>query len=158
MLLPHVRQAFDMTQRLRGSSAVDRSFTAALDWLADGVVLLRADGRVLHANETFLAIARRGDGIRTRRGMMEIADAAGRAQFANAIGKSKKPCQVGRGRVTTSPCRGEAGARPTSFRCARWSRTGRARRQTRAPTSSSSCTIRCSATRLPRACCATCSA
>ena len=85
LLLPHVRQAFDMTQRLRGSSAVDRSFTAALDWLADGVVLLRADGRVLHANETFLAIARRGDGIRTRRGMVEIADAAGRTQFANAI-------------------------------------------------------------------------
>jgi len=85
LLLPQVRQAFDMTRRLRGSSAVDRSFTAALDWLADGVALLRADGRVLHANETFLTIARRGDSIRTHRGMVEIADAAGRAQFAKAI-------------------------------------------------------------------------
>ena len=84
-LLPHMRQAFNMTRRLRSTAAADRSFTAALDWLADGVALLRADGRVLHANEIYLAIARRGDGIRTRRGMVEIADAAGHAQFANAI-------------------------------------------------------------------------
>ncbi len=86
LLLPHVRQAFDMTRRLRGAHAIDRSFRAALDWLADGVALLRTDGHILHVNETFQAIARRGDGIRIRRGTVEIADAAGRAQFGNAIG------------------------------------------------------------------------
>lgn len=90
LLLPHVRQAFDMTRRLRATSAVDRSFKAALDWLSNGVALLRADGQVLHANETFQAIARRGDGIRIRRGTVEIADPNGRAQFANAIGAVEK--------------------------------------------------------------------
>ncbi len=90
LLLPHVRQAFDMTRRLRGANAADRSFKAALDLLSDGVALLRADGQVLHANETFWAIARRGDGIRFRRGAMEIADPAGRAQFADAIGAAKE--------------------------------------------------------------------
>ena len=84
-LLPHVRQAFDMTRRLREIDAVDRSFKAALDWLSDGVALLQAGGRVLHANEVFQEIARRGDGIRIRRGMVEIADATGRSQFADAI-------------------------------------------------------------------------
>jgi DNA-binding CsgD family transcriptional regulator len=90
LLLPHVRQAFDMTRRLRGTKAAGRSFEAALDWLSDGVALLRADGHVLHANETFQAIARRGDGIRIRRGTVEIADAIGRAQFAEAISAADK--------------------------------------------------------------------
>jgi len=86
LLLPHVRQAFDMTRRLRRANAVDRSFKAALDWLSDGVALLRADGHVLYVNETLQAIARRGDGIRIHRSTVEIADPAGRTQFANAIG------------------------------------------------------------------------
>ena len=89
-LLPHVRQAFDMTRRLRGTHAADRSFKAALDWLSDGVALLRADNRVLYANETFQAIARRGDGIRLHRGTVVIADPTGRAQFAHAIGAVEK--------------------------------------------------------------------
>lgn len=86
LLLPHIRQAFDMTRRLRGTDAAGHSFKAALDWLSDGVALLRADGRVLHTNETFQAIARRDDGIRIRCATIEIADPAGRAQFAAAIG------------------------------------------------------------------------
>jgi DNA-binding CsgD family transcriptional regulator/PAS domain-containing protein len=90
LLLPHVRQAFDMTRRLRGTNAVDRSFKAALDWLSDGICLLRADGPVLHANEIFQAIARRGDGIRIHRGAVDIADPDGRAQLAAAIGAAGK--------------------------------------------------------------------
>jgi DNA-binding CsgD family transcriptional regulator len=90
LLLPHVRRAFDMTRRLRRANAVDQSFRAALDWLSDGVALLRADGRVLYVNETFQAIARRGDGIRIRRGTVEIADRAGRGRFAKALGAAEK--------------------------------------------------------------------
>lgn len=100
LLLPHVRQAFDMTRRLRGTDAADRSFKAALDWLADGVALLRADGHVLHANETFQMIARRGDGIRVRRGMVEIADANGHARFAKALGSAANA----RGGTATDAC------------------------------------------------------
>ena len=155
LLLPHVRQAFDMTQRLRRSSAGDRSFTAALDWLADGVVLLQADGRVLHANETFLAIARRGDGIRTRRGMVEIADAAGRTQFANAIASHTR---VGLDAVACDIAVPRRGSAPPYIVSVRPLVATGARGATPAPTSSSSCTTRCSATPRPRACCATCSA
>ena len=90
LLLPHVRQAFDMTRRLRGTKAVDNSFRAALDWLSDGVALLQADGRLLHANKTLQAIARRDDGIRIRRGSIEVSDPTGRAQFASAIDAVEK--------------------------------------------------------------------
>lgn len=86
ILLPHVRQAFDMTKRLRGGGSVNRSFKDALDWLDDGVALLRADGFVLHANEAFQALIRRGDGISLRSGRMEIADPTSRAHFDKAIG------------------------------------------------------------------------
>jgi DNA-binding CsgD family transcriptional regulator len=85
-LLPHLHQAWDVTTRLKSAERAVRSFERALDWLADGVVLLRADGHVLYGNETFQAIARRGDGIRTRRGQIEIADATAQAQFAAAVG------------------------------------------------------------------------
>jgi DNA-binding CsgD family transcriptional regulator len=85
-LLPHLRQAWDVTTRLKSAERAVSSFERALDWLADGVVLLRADGRVLYGNESFQAIARRSDGIRTRRGLIEIADVAGQAEFAAAIG------------------------------------------------------------------------
>jgi DNA-binding CsgD family transcriptional regulator/PAS domain-containing protein len=90
LLLPHMRQAFDMTRRLRRAKTVDRSFRAALDWLSDGVALLGADGRVLYVNETLQAIARRGEGIRIRRGTVEIADPAARDRFANMIGTTAK--------------------------------------------------------------------
>jgi DNA-binding CsgD family transcriptional regulator len=90
LLLPHVRQAFDMTRRMRGTNAADRSFKAALDWLTDGVALLRADGHVLYVNETFQALARRADGIRIHRGTVEIADPAARALFVKAIGAAGK--------------------------------------------------------------------
>ena len=90
LLLPHVRRAFDMTRRLRRSGAIDRSFEAALDWLADGVALLHADGRVLYANETFQAIVRRDDGIRIHRGTVAIADPNARSDFAKAIGAADK--------------------------------------------------------------------
>ncbi len=100
LLLPHVRQAFDMTRRLRGTDAADRSFKVALDWIADGVALLRTDGHVLHANEALQAIARRGDGIRIRRGTLEFADATGHAEFAKALGAAKDA----RGGVAADAC------------------------------------------------------
>src|SRR5882672_5011264 len=65
-LLPHVRQAFDMSRRLRGTAETRHSLERALDWLADGVMLVRTDGTVVYANEAFQAITRRNDGVRTR--------------------------------------------------------------------------------------------
>jgi DNA-binding CsgD family transcriptional regulator len=84
-LVPHVRQAFDLAGRLAEAAALDRSLMRALDLVADGVALVRADGAVVHANAAFQAIARRGDGIAIRNGMVDFADAPARARFADAI-------------------------------------------------------------------------
>jgi DNA-binding CsgD family transcriptional regulator len=84
-LLPHVQGAFDMTRRLRGADAARHSLERALDWLADGVILVRADGRVLYANQAFDAMARREDGIRLRKGEIEFAAVEARSRFAAAL-------------------------------------------------------------------------
>ena len=83
-LMPHVRQGFDVTRRLKYASGARASLESTLDWLADGVALLRADGRVVYCNESFQAITGRGDGIRLRNGMIEIADGDARDRFARA--------------------------------------------------------------------------
>jgi DNA-binding CsgD family transcriptional regulator len=85
-LLPHLRLAYDVSRRLRQPTAAVRAFEHLLDWLADGVAIVRSDGRIIHANEAFLAIARRSDGIRIRRGAVEFAAGRSREQFAKAVG------------------------------------------------------------------------
>jgi DNA-binding CsgD family transcriptional regulator len=84
-LLPHVRQALDTAMRLKRAGRIGRSLEGALDWLADGVALIGPDGRVLYANESLQAIARRGDGLRIRRGAFEFAAAGVGARFAAAL-------------------------------------------------------------------------
>jgi DNA-binding CsgD family transcriptional regulator len=56
-----------------------------LDWFADGVALLRADGTVVYANESFRAIVRRNDGIGIRKNAIEFADNEARTRFSAAI-------------------------------------------------------------------------
>jgi DNA-binding CsgD family transcriptional regulator len=60
-------------------------FEQALEWLADGVALLGADGRVVYANRSFRAITQRNDGIGTHDGKVEIAAAAARTKFERAV-------------------------------------------------------------------------
>jgi DNA-binding CsgD family transcriptional regulator len=84
-LLPHLRQAFDVTRRLRSTGYVAGALEHTLDWLADGVALLRADGHVLHANSALGEFARRRDGLRLVKGAIEIADPEARLRLARAI-------------------------------------------------------------------------
>ena len=67
-----------------GAVEARHSLERALDWLADGVAVVRADGVVVYANATLQAIARRNDGIRLRKGIIEFAAAEARARFAAA--------------------------------------------------------------------------
>lgn len=83
-LLPHFRQALDMATRLKRVAGDGRSLKAALDWLADGVALIRADGAILYANDALQAIARRGDGLRIRKGAFVFPTSETRARFATA--------------------------------------------------------------------------
>jgi DNA-binding CsgD family transcriptional regulator len=85
-LMPHLQQAHDVATRLRAARVANRTFEQALDWLSDGVALLRRDGRICYANEAFQAIARRGDSLRVARGTIEFAAAEDRARFATALG------------------------------------------------------------------------
>jgi DNA-binding CsgD family transcriptional regulator/PAS domain-containing protein len=84
-LLPHVQQAFDVAQRLKDAGEARHSLERALDWLADGVALVRADHGVLYANEAFQTIVRRHDGIRVRRGLLDIVSTHARTRFQTAV-------------------------------------------------------------------------
>ncbi|HEY7457228.1 MAG TPA: helix-turn-helix transcriptional regulator [Xanthobacteraceae bacterium] len=84
-LLPHFRQAYDVAARLKSADHAARSFERALDWLADGAVLIRAGGQVLYANEAMQRIARRDDGIAIARGRLDFATAENTSRFAVAL-------------------------------------------------------------------------
>ena len=70
--LPHVRQALDVAQRLKGADEPRRSLERTLDWLADGAVLVRGNGKVVYANEAFRVIAQRHDGIGITKGELDF--------------------------------------------------------------------------------------
>jgi DNA-binding CsgD family transcriptional regulator/PAS domain-containing protein len=84
-LLPHVQRAFDMTRRLRGSADTRHSLEYALDWLADGVALIEADGSIVYANDSFREIARADDGVRIKKSALEFAYPAARDCFGAAV-------------------------------------------------------------------------
>jgi DNA-binding CsgD family transcriptional regulator len=86
LLMPHFRQAFGVTQRLREQRNKVSALQSALDWLADGVALLAADGTVLYANEALQEIARRNDGVAITRRAIRLASATAAAHLANALG------------------------------------------------------------------------
>jgi DNA-binding CsgD family transcriptional regulator len=89
-LFPHVRQALDVTTRLREATGALRSLESALDWLTEGVALLGLDGKVLHANEALQAIVRRRDGIRLDRQVIEFGDLQARNALEQAIGAIRR--------------------------------------------------------------------
>jgi PAS domain-containing protein/DNA-binding CsgD family transcriptional regulator len=85
VLLPHVQQAMDVTRRLRDISDVRHSLERALDWLADGVALINAKGKVTYANEAFQDIVRRNDVIVIKKGRIELAAADDRERLDHAL-------------------------------------------------------------------------
>ena len=96
-LLPHVRQAFEVTRRLRQAGEREESLTAAFDRLADGIALVGRDGRILHANEAFESIARQDDGIAIgRQRLLEFSCQAARRKFDKAIAAA---CRVRHGEI-----------------------------------------------------------
>jgi len=84
-VLPHVRQAFDVSRRLRSAELACRELEHALDALCDGVALLKADGTIAYANSALAMIARQADGITIHKNTIAVADTAARARYAEAM-------------------------------------------------------------------------
>jgi DNA-binding CsgD family transcriptional regulator len=84
-LVPHVRQAFDVARRLKRSGDARDQLERTLDWLADGVALISANGAVVYANDSLQAMARRNDGVHLRKHGVELADPAGQQKFSDAL-------------------------------------------------------------------------
>jgi DNA-binding CsgD family transcriptional regulator len=85
-LLPHLRLAHDVSTRLKEALERSGALEQALDWLADGALIVRADGKVIYANGAAQAIARRRDGIGVVQGQIEVRSGGARAQFVAALG------------------------------------------------------------------------
>jgi DNA-binding CsgD family transcriptional regulator len=84
-LMPHMRQAYDVARRLRAADRTARSLAQALDWLIDGAMIVRADGKVLYANEAVREITRREEGLHVKGSFIEFAAAAVQARFNAAL-------------------------------------------------------------------------
>jgi DNA-binding CsgD family transcriptional regulator len=84
-LCPHFQRAHDMMTRLKAAGNRREQFENTLDWLADGVALLRADGRVVYVNDTLREMARRDDGIRITDCTIEFAARDARHHFGAAF-------------------------------------------------------------------------
>lgn len=84
-LVPHLRQAFDVTRRLRDAAVVGLSLEGALDWLADGVALVAPDGEVLYANQAMQDIVR-GKGIAIKKRALVFEHPEAHVRFAEALG------------------------------------------------------------------------
>ena len=84
-LVPHVSQSIGMMRRLRTEKAASQSLERVLDWLADGVALIKTDGSIAYANDSFQAIVRTGDGLRIKKNSIEFASATARGRFDAAM-------------------------------------------------------------------------
>ncbi len=69
----------------KSSTGGAADITRALDWLVDGVALVRHDGSLAYANAAMQAILRRGDGIRLHKGAIQFTGAEARGRFRDAI-------------------------------------------------------------------------
>lgn len=73
-VLPHLRRALEVRQRIRQADQTTRSVHAILDQLSLGVIMMGAAGQLLHVNAAAERILRNGDGLtRTPAGLKAAA-------------------------------------------------------------------------------------
>ena len=89
-LTPHFRRAHDVATRLGVVGDRRGVLENALEWLADGVALLRADGNIVYANDTMHVLATRGDGFRIHDRTIEFASPFVRSRFETALGAMRR--------------------------------------------------------------------
>ncbi len=74
-----------MRTRLKAARNREHALENALDLLADGIALLRRDGRIVYLNEALRALAARGRDFRIDRGGVEFSTPDLRGRFAAAL-------------------------------------------------------------------------
>jgi DNA-binding CsgD family transcriptional regulator len=74
-----------MRTRLKAARNRENALENALDLLADGIALLRRDGRIVYVNEALRALAARGRDFRIDRGGIEFSAPDLRGRFAAAL-------------------------------------------------------------------------
>lgn len=85
LLAPHLQQAADVTRRLGALARQATRLADALDWLAEGVVMLGRDGRARYVNAAAEAILAANDGFALRQGFVEFASAGAAVSLAGAL-------------------------------------------------------------------------
>jgi DNA-binding CsgD family transcriptional regulator len=85
-LMSHYQRAQDVATRLRTAGDRRSVLENTLEWLAEGVALLRANGDIVYANDALCALALRGDGFRISDGAIEFTAPEARDRFGRALG------------------------------------------------------------------------
>ncbi len=89
-LYPHYQRAYDLAARLRTVADRNGVLENTLDWLADGVALLRANGQIVYASDTLRHFAQRSDGFRISDCEIEFVAPDARRRFDAALGAAKR--------------------------------------------------------------------
>ena len=84
-LLPHLRRAVLVRRQLDGTDLLGRSGLAALDMLPQGFMLLRHDGKLLHANAAAEKLLSVGEGLCARGGKLTAVQPATDTRLREAI-------------------------------------------------------------------------
>ncbi len=88
-LVPHLQRAHDLAVRLKTENDRPAQLESTLEWLADGIALLRADGTIIYANNMLRLFAQRGDGIRIANRALEFTEPVARRCYAAALSAMK---------------------------------------------------------------------
>ena len=102
IIAPHFRRAVSISKLLDLQSVQVRSFAAALDAVAAGILLVDARMQVLHANDVAAGMLRSADMILTRRGELRLADTAATGRLQAAVSAGGRG-EVGNGRRAGDP-------------------------------------------------------
>jgi DNA-binding CsgD family transcriptional regulator/PAS domain-containing protein len=89
-LYPHFQKSYDMRAKLKIQSSRHDVLENALDLLADGVALLRADGRLVYANEALRKLASDGTDLAIGRGILEFSNPHVRGRFDAALSAARR--------------------------------------------------------------------
>lgn len=129
-LLPHLRQAIELTVRNRDIAAARHNAEAAASMSADAHVIVDASGRVQYADARSAVILDAADGLAVRNGRIVASRAPERQQLANlieaaALGRDPRggSLRVPRARasgfwaaiVAPLPSHGTGGSRPSAL-------------------------------------------